>query len=471
MNPNLHVLVLAGGSGTRLWPHSREDLPKQFLSLGGDHTLLEETLRRLGRITRPENLSVIVGSRWSALVRQQASRVFPGTGLRLVEEPCARNTAPAIALGLAALRDFGVIDDDLVLVCPSDHVIRDEDAFSAAVGEASRAAVAGYLTVFGIVPDRPDTGFGYVRMAKEPMETGIPWAPVERFVEKPDLETAQSYLDEGNYLWNGGMFLFRLGDMAAEISGQVPEIGRLLERGYRAIADEFHRLPSISIDYAVMEKAGKVAAVPLAAGWSDLGSWDAVYAEAGKDERRNAVSGDVLLRESCGSLVMADGRLVVGIGVEDLIIIDTADALFVAPRGCSQKVRDAVRLLREGDRKEAVEPTSSVRPWGTYRVLSEGERFKIKHIMVEPGRRLSLQYHHHRTEHWVVVRGTALVTVGEDRKYIHEGESIFVGRNDRHRLENPGKVPLEIVEIQNGEYLGEDDIVRLDDDFSRISGS
>lgn len=468
MNANLHVLVLAGGSGTRLWPYSREDLPKQFLNLEGESTLLQETLLRLGRVAPAESLSVIVGSRWSALVRHQAKLVLGGLEPRLVEEPCARNTAPAIALGLAALRDSGAGEDDLVLGCPSDHVIRDEAAFGRAVEQASVAASEGYLTVFGIVPDRPDTGFGYVKVQADGTDG---WAPVERFVEKPDLQTAERYLAEGNYLWNGGMFLFRMGDMLDELRRQVPQISAAVEKGYETMKEEFVDLRSISIDYAVMEGASKVAAVPLDAGWSDLGSWDAVYETADCDDSGNAVRGDVLLKDARNNLVMADGRLVVGIGVEDLLVVDTPDALFLAPRGSSQRVREAVAALRELGRKEAVEPTSSVRPWGTYRVLFEGPRFKIKHIMVEPGKRLSLQYHFHRSEHWVVVSGTALVTVGDEEKYIHEGESIYVAKNDHHRLENPGKIPLEIVEIQNGEYLGEDDIVRLQDDFRRVLSS
>lgn len=470
MNPNLHVLILAGGSGTRLWPCSREELPKQFLSLEGDYTLLQETLLRMGRVVPAENLSVIVGSRWSALVRHQAKQVLGGLEPQLVEEPCARNTAPAITLGLAALRDSGVGDDDLVLVCPSDHVVRDEVAFGWAVEQASVAAVEGYLTVFGIVPDHPDTGFGYVKVEREFGGDEGSWAPVERFVEKPDLETAKSYLAEGSYLWNGGMFLFRVGDMLDELKRQVPLIFSSIEKGYEGMKEEFVDLRSVSIDYAVMEGAEKVAAVPLDAGWSDLGSWDAVYDSSPKDEGGNVSRGDVLLKDAKNNLIMADGRLVVGIGVEDLLVVDTPDALFVAPRGSSQRVREAVAALRESDRKEAVEPTSSVRPWGTYRVLFEGPRFKIKHITVEPGKRLSLQYHYHRTEHWVVVKGTALVTVGDEQKFVHEGESIFVAKNDRHRLENRGKIPLEIVEIQNGEYLGEDDIVRLQDDYRRCLG-
>lgn len=463
---NLHVLVLAGGSGTRLWPLSREELPKQFLPLVGERTLLQETVLRLVPLASARSVRVVAGREWQALVRHQVRGILPRNGDPVIIEPFGRNTCPAIALGLAALRETAsASEDDIVLVCPSDHLIRDGDAFGRAVRIAIGAAEKDALVTFGIVPDRPETGYGYMECGPEDDPGGV--RPVLRFVEKPSLETAQEYLESGRYLWNGGMFCFRLGRMASDLKRHVPEVGALCEAGLEALLGGFESLPPVSIDYAVMEKADRVAAVPLEAGWSDVGSWDAVYSALPMDERGNALKGNVRLIGGRDSLLYGNHRLIFGVDLHDMLVVDTPDALFVAPRGSSQKVREVVRELKEEGRREVVEAPVNARPWGTYETLKQADRYKIKRIIVEPGARLSLQYHHHRSEHWVVVRGTALVSLDGSESMIYEGQSCYVPKGTPHRLSNPGKVPLEIIEVQNGEYVGEDDIVRLDDDYRR----
>ena len=457
-------LILAGGSGTRLWPLSREELPKQFLNLTNHSTLLQNTVERCLAFTDPERLHVVAGKNWQALVQHQVKQVTRCEKDCVIQEPCGRNTAPAIALGLAFLLENGADLYDVVLITPSDHVISDTAAFRTAMEGAKIAASSGRITTLGIIPSCPETGFGYIR-AGQVNNSG--YCDLERFVEKPNLETAESYLKEGNYYWNGGMFIFRIMDMLKALEDHAPEIGRPLKQGYDHLLNVFDTLPNISIDYAVMEKLDKAAMVPLNAGWSDVGSWDAVYDISPKDERMNAIHGDTILLDSDNNLMFSRERLLVGVDLQDMLVVDTPDALFVAPRGSSQKVREVVNSLKSQNRKEATEAPESARPWGTYKILTEADRYKIKKITIDPGKRLSLQYHHHRSEHWVVVQGTALVTLDGKEIYIHEGESIFVPKNNHHRLMNPGKILLEIIEVQNGEYLGEDDIVRIEDDYRR----
>ncbi len=457
MRPPLLAVILAGGGGTRLWPLSREEVPKQFLSLAGSESLLQGTFRRL-RPLCGDRIRVVAGERWDSQILHQARQIgLDGEGL-LVTEPTGRNTAPAIALALAASLDAGLDAKTPLLVCPSDHVIDDGRAFADAVEAGLEACDAGRLVTFGIVPDAPETGFGYIRSG----ERRGKWREVSAFVEKPDAERAKSYVDSGEYLWNGGIFLFRLGDMAEAFDRYLPELGALVRRGREALLAAFADLPVLSIDVAVMERADNVAVVPLDAGWTDLGSWDALYEHGDKDERGNLLVGDVLAGECRNCLIRGDGRLVAASGVEDLLVVDTADALFIAPRGSSQKVRDIAESLRAQGRRELWQAPESARHWGDYRILYEGDGVKIKRIRVLPGKSLSLQYHHHRSEHWIVVRGTAKV-VQEDREFfIHEGQSAFIGKHQLHRLSNPGRLPLEIIEVQNGPYLGEDDIVRVD---------
>ncbi|MDR3230204.1 MAG: mannose-1-phosphate guanylyltransferase/mannose-6-phosphate isomerase [Synergistaceae bacterium] len=461
--PDIYGLILAGGSGVRLWPRSREELPKQFLSLRKGDTMLQDTVMRMLRVAPVDFMYAVAGGRWSALVAYQAREVARVPDDFVIEEPVGRNTAPAILLGCEALRRRGASKDDVVVVTPSDHIVSDVAAFDAAIARATAAASAGYMVMLGITPTHPETGFGYIKR-------GAPLGDcfeVERFVEKPDPEAAESYVQSGEYFWNSGIFVFTLETFERELERTSPDLFAAFGKDYDAFLEEFETLPSISFDCAVMEKAERVAMVELDAGWSDVGSWDALYDVLKKDGFRNVRIGDVMLQDSKNCLVDSRNHLTAMIDVEDLLVVDSPDALLIARRGSSQKVRTIVERLKTGVRREATQATESARPWGRYKILCEEERFKIKRIVINPGKRLSLQYHHHRSEHWIVVRGTALITLDENERFVHEGESVFIPRNALHRLENPGKIDLEIVEVQGGEYLGEDDIVRVDDDYRR----
>lgn len=462
--PQIYALILAGGSGTRLWPRSRQELPKQFLSLNGDGSLLQQTLTRMLTILPAEHMHAIAGGAWDALVMHQAREVAPVKDDFVINEPCARNTAPAIVLGCEFLKTKGAKEDDIVIVVPSDHIIKNIEAFEASMHQAVNAAINGHMMVLGIVPVRPDTGFGYIKRGNPEGQ----YYKVEGFVEKPSYDLAVHYLNSGEYYWNGGIFIFSLKTFQAELAKTAPELSQMAGVDYSDFVKNFANLPSISFDYAVLEKSSSVAMVELNAGWSDVGSWDALHEVLDKDADDNAAMGDVLLQGCSNCLVDGQNRLLTLVDVEDLIVVDSPDALFVTKRGSSQKVRNVVDFLKAKGRKEAEQAPESARPWGTYKILCEEERFKIKRIVIVPGKRLSLQYHHHRSEHWIVVKGTALVTVDGKERFVHEGESIFIPKSALHRLENPGKVDLEIVEIQGGEYLGEDDIVRVEDDYKRI---
>jgi mannose-1-phosphate guanylyltransferase/mannose-6-phosphate isomerase len=467
---NIYGLILAGGSGVRLWPKSREELPKQFLSLRKGNTMLQDTVTRMLHVLQPKRLYAVAGGKWRSLVSYQAREVALVPEDFLIEEPVARNTAPAILLGCGALKEKGMEEDDVIVVAPSDHLVKDVAAFERALRKAIEAAESGFMVTLGVTPTRPDSGFGYIHCAmpgENHKTEQSDWFEVEQFVEKPDLQAAERYMKSGEYFWNSGIFIFTPRTLYRELEHTSPDLYELARKGYGAFLKDFETLPSISFDYAVMERARRVAMVALDAGWSDVGSWDALYEVLDKDGFYNATIGDVLMQSSKRCLVDSRNRLTSLVDVEDLIIIDSPDALFISKRGSSQKVRDVVEKLRTDVRKEATQATENARPWGIYTILCEEDRFKIKRIVITPGKRLSLQYHHHRSEHWVVVRGTAFVVIDGKEQFVHEGESVFIPKNARHRLENPGKVELEIVEVQGGEYLGEDDIVRLDDDFTR----
>ena len=330
---------------------------------------------------------------------------------------------------------------------------------------AERVAKQGYLVAFGIKPLYPETGYGYIKITGE--DRGG-YYPVERFTEKPNLETAKRFLTEGNYFWNSGMFAFTIETMIEELRLYAPEIYQLFDQPLEAMIATFPKMPDISIDYAVMEKSKRVSAIPMDIYWSDIGSWDSLYDALDKDDKANAILGDVLAKETEGCLVIGNKRLIATVDLKDLIIVETDDAILIAKRGSAQKVKHIVEELKAKNRVEAIEHRTVYRPWGEYTVLEEGPRYKIKRIVVKPGAKLSLQMHHHRSEHWVVVKGTAKVTIGDKVKYVHENESAYVPKSTPHRLENPGKIPLEIIEVQNGDYVGEDDIVRLDDEYGRF---
>jgi mannose-1-phosphate guanylyltransferase/mannose-6-phosphate isomerase len=462
--PDIYGLILAGGSGVRLWPRSREELPKQFLSLLGGNTMLQETVMRMLSVLPMEHLHAVAGSQWGALVDYQAREVARVPENFLIREPMGLNTAPAILLGCEFLRRSGAADDDVIVVAPSDHLVKDLSAFKGALRRAIRAAEAGYLVTLGVTPNRAETGYGYILRGALNKD----WHEIERFVEKPDAARAQGYVESGEYFWNSGIFIFTPRTLFRELEQAEPALFEEAKKGYDTLLENFEMLPSVSFDKAVMERAERAAVVELDAGWSDVGSWDSLYEVMEKDGAGNALIGDVLLQDSGNCFVDSRDRLTALVDVDGLIVVDSPDALFIAGRGSSQKVRDVVEYLKASTRKEAVQATESARPWGIYKVICEEERFKVKRIVINPGKRLSLQYHHHRSEHWIVVRGTAFVIIDGKEQFVHEGESVFIPKNVHHRLENPGKVDLEIVEIQGGEYLGEDDIVRLDDDFRRL---
>ena len=444
-------LILTGGSGTRLWPRSREDLPKQFLALSGTRTLFQETIVRMLRVLSAEHLRAVTGAQWEPLVAYQAREVSTPSRDFIVTEPMMRSTAPAILLGCEALRDAGAREEDVVVVTPSDHIVRDPDAFTHALEQAAQAAEAGYLATLGIVPDRPDTGFGYIRKGAD---RGA-WSEVEAFVEKPNLETARQYLQSGAYLWNGGVFVFTLGGLRRELEQASPELAALTGQGAEALAGAFGAIAPISFDYAVMERARNVAVVPLDAGWSDVGSWDALHEVSDHDGQGNTAIGDVTLENASNCFVDSRNRLTVLNDVEDLVVVDSPDALFVTRRGASQGVRDVVRRLKAEGRREVSQISECTRPWGAYRLLCEAERFKVLRLVVIPGKGIPAQCHYHRVEHWVVARGAARVRVGDTTRFLSEGEGVVIPKNVLHSLENCGRIELEVVAVQAGEYLGE----------------
>ncbi len=466
-------VILSGGSGSRLWPLSRKALPKQLLSLAGERTMIQETAARAhGEGFAPP--LVISNQEHRFLIAEQL-RAAGIAHAGIILEPVGRNTAPAAAI--AALK---VSEDDseaLILLMPSDHIVGDTAAFHAAVAVAAAAAGTGALVTFGIAPAAPETGYGYIKAGAA--LAGAPGAfAIERFVEKPDRDTAETYLASGDYFWNSGMFLFRASVFLRELARLQP---RMLDACRDALAHahrdmDFIRLgepafvacPSDSIDYAVMEKAASAAVVPVEMGWNDVGSWQSLWDIAARDESGNAIKGDVVTEKVRNSYIRSEGRLVAAVGVEDLIVVATKDAVLVSHRGASQDVKKIVEQLDRAGRDSHIHHAVVHRPWGTYESIDSGPNFQVKHIMVKPGAKLSLQMHHHRAEHWIVVNGTALVT-NDDRQFmLKANESTFIPLGARHRLENPGKLPLQLIEVQSGSYLGEDDIVRFEDTYGRV---
>jgi len=464
---NILPVILSGGSGTRLWPLSREAYPKQFLALAGEQTMLQATWQRVAPIAGRAPLVVANEEhRFVAAEQLQQLGVQPQA---ILLEPMGRNTAPAIAV--AALEAMRQGDDAVLLVLPSDHVIADEEAFRAAVLRALPAAEAGKLVTFGIVPSGPETGYGYIKA------TGDGDArPVDRFVEKPDAQTAQQYVQSGEYFWNSGMFLFKASRYLAELEKFNPamlDTSRTAWQQARRDADftrldkdAFDAVPSDSIDYAVMEKTADAVVVPLDAGWNDVGSWTALRDVSQQDADGNAHHGDVIAIDCRNTYAYGD-RLIALVGLDDVIVVETDDAVMVGRSDRMQEIKQVVARIKDAGRPEATWHRKVFRPWGAYDSIDNGARFQVKRITVKPGATLSLQMHHHRAEHWIVVSGTAEVTRGDDVLLLTENQSTYIPLGVTHRLKNPGKLPLELIEVQSGSYLGEDDIVRFEDTYGR----
>ncbi|MGV1106877.1 mannose-1-phosphate guanylyltransferase/mannose-6-phosphate isomerase [Xanthomonas translucens] len=460
-------IILSGGSGTRLWPLSRESYPKQFLPLVGEHSMLQATWLRAAPVAG--HAPIVVANEEHRFVAAEQLQQIGVKPQSILLEPKGRNTAPAIAV--AALEATRNGANPLLLILPSDHVIRDEAAFQAAVRAAAAAAEQGKLVTFGIKPTAPETGYGYIKAG-----AGSGVSAVERFVEKPDLATAQGYLASGEYYWNSGMFLFRASRYLEELRRFQPAIADACSKAWEASKrdadftrldkDAFAASPSDSIDYAVMEKTADAVVVPLDAGWNDVGSWSALLEVSPQDAQGNAHHGDVI-EIDCSNTYAYGSRLIAMVGLQDVVVVETDDAVLVGHRDRIQEVKQIVARIKASGRSEATWHRKVYRPWGAYDSIDNGQRFQVKRITVKPGATLSLQMHHHRAEHWIVVSGTAEVTRGEDVLLLTENQSTYIPLGVTHRLKNPGKLPLELIEVQSGSYLGEDDIVRFEDTYGR----
>lgn len=467
-------VILAGGSGTRLWPMSRQHYPKQLLKLFGDKTMLQQTLLRLDGIPDLAAPIVVCNEEHRFMVAEQLHEIGHVKS-SIILEPVARNTAPALAL--AALHANSLADNPILLVLSADHMIKNVAAFHAAVTDAIQAANQGHLATFGVNPTRPETGYGYIKAKIESSSGASKFYPVEQFVEKPNLSTAEKYLAEGCYYWNSGMFVFQAAVFLQELEAQSPEVTEAASQAksqaaqdldfIRVNRESFARAPNISIDYALMEKSNNVVCVPFNAGWSDVGDWKSFWDLSEKDESGNSLLGDSIDIGSTNTLVFSQDKLVATLGVNNLMIINTPDAVLVADQSQAQQVKSIISQIEMQKRSEHLQHREIYRPWGCYDTVDTGDRYQVNRIRVKPGGSLSLQVHHHRAEHWIVVKGTALVQKGEESMLLSENESTYIPVGTKHRLSNPGKIPLEIIEVQSGPYLEEDDVIRYEDSYGR----
>ena len=471
----MYAVILAGGSGTRFWPLSRETTPKQLLRVFGDTTMIQQTVSRLGEFIPFENIYIVTGQKYAYEIKNQLSEIAGAGKINVLNEPEGKNTAPAI--GFAAAHIKKKAPGAVMAVMPSDHVIAKTDVFLKVLKRAEMLAQKGYLTTVGIVPHRPETGYGYIQKGRSLSRAkDMEGFEVKHFVEKPDLRTAKAYVRSRDYCWNSGIFVWRVKDILREVRRQLPDLYKGISDIEKAVGrkDEsdvvgrvFRSLKPISVDYGIMENAAKVAVISADFGWSDVGSWLALEDIAKKDKTGNIITGNVIDVGSKDSIVFAGKRLVATVGLQDTVVVDTPDATLVCSKTHTQDVRKVVDELKKKGADELREHVTVERPWGSYTVLEVGDRYKIKRIVVTPGAKLSYQLHHHRSEHWIVVSGTAKVTVGDKTYNVHPNESTYVPMSTGHRLENPGRVDLHLIEVQNGDYMAEDDIVRFDDDYGR----
>lgn len=488
---NIKPVILCGGSGTRLWPLSRAHYPKQLLALCGENSLLQDTLKRLDGLDASEadlelDKALIISNEEHRFLVAEQLRQIGVPSEKIILEPIGRNTAPALTL--AALAAVQEENDPLLLVMPADHIIKDKEAFHKALIQGAELADNNYLVTFGVVPSIPETGYGYIKQGKSINASA---SEIAQFVEKPDYDTAVEYLKSGQFLWNSGMFMMKASVWINAINCFSPEIadasraafdnGEADSDFYRLHKEAFEACVSDSIDYAVMEKITesgdhsseglRSAVVPLDAQWSDVGSWDSLWNVSTRDDDGNVIKGDVYTHNTKDSLMISEHRLVAAAGLQDVIVVETADAVMVAAKDHAQDVKKLVEQVKANGHTQHQTHRKVFRPWGCYESIDEGDRFQVKRITVNPGSSLSLQMHHHRAEHWVVVKGTARVTRGDEVILISEDESTYIPLGVKHRLENPGAIPLELIEVQSGSYLGEDDIVRFDDEYGRTSES
>ncbi len=462
----IYPVLLAGGTGSRLWPISRELYPKQLVNLVGADSLIQSTIKRLLPELKAQRVRIVCGEEHFYEIARHLEEINVPSKGKIITEPCGRNTAPAILL--AVLNILKSEKDAVLLIFPSDHVINDVAKFRKKLRKAISLTKKNYIVTFGIKPTSPETGYGYIEGAKALNREAF---AIKRFVEKPDEKTAQHYVKAGNFFWNSGMFAFKASVLLKEFKTYEPallkNVQKIVSNSPDVTFEEYSKLPDISIDYTIMEKTRKGVVLPSDFGWSDIGSWKSLYDFLPKGDNNNVVEGDVILKETKNCFIRGDNRLIVVNDLEDIVVVETPDTVFVSDLNKSKNVKSIVNELKKMGRKEYKAHTTVYRPWGTYTVIEENKNTKIKRIVVYPGAKLSLQMHHHRSEHWIVVQGTAKIVNDDQKVYLEENQSTYVPKATRHRLENPGKIPLHIIEVQMGDYLEEDDIVRFDDEFGR----